>query len=441
MSHRKKRKIGTNAISTIKTSPDSPSHSVAHLFDSVRRISGPASYYVFDFPVTHNVVYLFGDYHFSHKNQCSGCDKDKYCRSISKFIEKAEEDAIRRDTSLDVFMEFPYVVAEGPNRDMVLAKIKKVFSKDEHMGGAREVLSKIFGKDPQYIGIFSTLYKHFSDRFYHHSNGNNRQRFHYADARFEFNVKRFLSPSSHKWIQVFHTHVNSVVIFRRLLEAFLLGYNQTRSFQEEMYAIFGNEMTAFEGSLTSKTKNGKKTLHKIAKQVYKLPPKMRAIVEKYIGDKLDSLCSILKHDIRYEDGVRMIQRKSQSKGIDGLRDGTLAYIRSKRLTNYIGIFIVFMELIAQTIMMDVYLLSRLLLYTAQSQSTSGTSIVYAGDYHISVYADFFMRYLNIRPMGCSVPKFPSNLTDGELQGLVKRCVEVELGTCKPALSSVVPKTK
>ncbi|GLC52155.1 hypothetical protein PLESTB_000588800 [Pleodorina starrii] len=349
---------------------------------------------------------------------------------IADFVQRAEDDARQRGATLDVFMEFPYVVASGPARENVLARIDEIFSRDGKQGGAVGILQKLFGKSPQFIGIFSTLYRRFSGRFYRHPPGQNRYRFHYADARFEFNVKRFLSPTSVKWVETFHQKVTSVEEFRTLLEAFLLGYRRDGSFQEHIAAVLGPEVQVFTDSLSSRRPGGPKTLHKIAKQVYKLPPSMRALVEDYISDKLDNICSILREDIRFDDGVRLIRQRTRiSRDSHGLRDGTLAYLRNSRLNNYVGIFTIFMELIVQTIMMDIYLLARLLSYTHQPQSTGGTTIVYAGDYHISVYADFFARYFGLAPLGCHVPSYSLEMNDEKAQDMVQRCVLAGLGTC------------
>ena len=405
----------------------------ARLLDDIKRISGPASYFVFEMPGSMNTIYMFGDYHFSYKNQCVDCDADSTCKKIADFIDLSLADSAKHGTPVDVYMEFPYVVAEGEARDRVLTRVNEVFLKDGREN-VKTVLSKIFGKTPEYIGIFSILYKRFSENFYNHrSLSRENQRFHYADARFEFNVKRFLSPSSEKWIQMFHRRVPDVKTFRRVLEAFVLGH-YTSSFQDEMQDVFGTEIEVFERSLTSKKKGGKKTLHKISKQVYKLPPAIRAKVESYVNEKLDGLCDVLKEDLRYEDGVRLMTADPDSMD---LRDGTLTFIRASRLVNYVGIFTFFMELIAQTVMMDVYLLSRMLFYA--NKGTEGNTIVYAGDYHIGVYADFMSRHMKLTSLGCNVPQLPLTLSDQQVQAMVQRCVEVNLGTCD--LTAILPKTK
>ena len=403
------------------------------LLDHVKRISGPASYYVFEMPGSKNSIYLFGDYHFSYANQCTNCSSDDSCKPIADLIQHALKDADETQTSLDVFMEFPYVVADGDARERVLSRIDDIFRKDSR-GDVKNALSKIFGKTPEYIGIFSLLYKRFSDRFYKHvPSHHNNKRFHYSDARFEFNVKRFLSPTNDKWIEMFHRRVPDVKTFRRVLEAFVLGHYRN-AFQDEMYSVFGSDISVFEQSLTSKRKGGKRTLHKISKQVHKLPPTYRAKAEEYIGEKLDAICQILEEDLRYEDGVRLLTADPASMD---LRDGTLVYIRASRLINYTGIFTIFMELIVQTIMMDVYLLCRMLYYA--SKENHGASIVYAGDYHIGVYADFLARYLKLKPLGCNAPVMPIAMDDQQVQSMVQRCVHVNLGTCD--MTSVLPKHK
>lgn len=401
----------------------------ANLLRDIKRISGPASYYAFELPGSKNNIYLFGDYHFSYNNQCDGCDKDPACAHIADFIDSAIDEAASQGTPIDVFMELPYVVSQGVERDFVLARVDTIFMRDSREN-VKNVLLKIFGRTPDYIGIFSVLYKRFSDKFYGHASASTNQRFHYADARFEFNVKRFLSPASERWIKMFHHRVPNVATFRRVLEAFVMGHHKG-AFQDEMADVFGSDIMVFERSLTSKKSGGRKTLHKISKQVHKLPPTLRTKVELFIKEKLDGICDVLRLELRYEDGVHML--RSDESSLD-MRDGTLTYIRASRLVNYIGIFTVFMELIVQTIMMDVYLLARMLLYA--SRSHNGSCIVYAGDYHIGVYADFLSRHMNLTANGCSVPSFPSTMTDQQVQSMVQRCVGVNLGTCD--LSAILP---
>lgn len=397
-------------------------------FSDISRISGPASYYAFQMPGTQNMMFLFGDYHFSYKNQCQGCDRDQHCINIADFIERVHRDSVRDGTSLDVFMEFPYVVSGGDARNLVLARVNEVFLRDGQ-ANVKNVLSHIFGKSPEYIGIFSLLYRRFAHRFYQHNAtaaaAAQQQRYHYADARFEFNVKRFLSPTSREWILAFHQRVPSVKAFRRLLEAFVLGHYKS-SFQDEMRAVLGADITVAERSLSSKKPGGPRTLHKIAKQVHKLPANLRARLEAFIKDKLDTVCSILEEDIRYEDGVRLMM---EPVDMGPNRDGTLTYIKASRLANYMGIFTIFMELIAQTIMMDIYLLARMLLYSTQPASKNGSTIVYAGDYHTGVYVNFLVQYLKLTPMGCHVPNVPATASDDEIQAIIQRCVAVRLGTC------------
>jgi hypothetical protein len=400
---------------------------------SLKRISGPASYYAFRLPESRNEVYLFGDYHFSYRNQCDRCDKDAACKHIVDFIQEALERSKATGTALDVYMEFPYVVGRGEARERVLSRVQELFLKDRPDYGKKvfhrgisAALAHIFGKRPQAIGIFSLLFKRFAPYFYEHAPGRNNQRFHYSDARFELNVKQFLSPTSRSWIEIFHQRIPTVERFRRLLEAFVLGHRSRATFGEQMQAIFGPSVTVFRDSLS-------RGLHKISKQVAKLPSDLRSRVESFIRDKLDGICKMLKEDVRYEDGVRLLATR-EAPTEDEIRDGTLAYIRASRLANYMAIFTIFMELIVQTLMMDTYLIARMLYYGRTSRA--GVSIVYAGDYHIGVYADFLANYMGLRPLGCHVPRLPPNLSDDQVQALIQRCVQVSLGTCN--MSSTVP---
>lgn len=406
---------------------------MARLLEGISRISGPASFFAFELPGSKHGVYLFGDYHFSYANQCKECDRDASCKTIVDVIELARRDAASNGTTLDVYMEFPYVAAGGEMRQQLLARVDELFMRDGKAGEGK-VMSRLFGKQPEYVGIFSLLYRRFAREFYGAKQAGQAQRFHYSDARYEVNVKRFLSPRSERWIEQFHARVPDVKTFRRLLEAFVLGHTCPRSFQEEMSAIFGGAIEPYEPSLTSKRPGGRRGLHKISKQVYKLPPALRAKVEAFIGEKLDGICQALELELRYADGVRYLTGKND--GYDD-RDATLAYIRASRLVNYTGLFTIFMELVTQTIMMDVYLLARMLHFASQDSARWGASIVYAGDFHVGVYADFMARYLKLKPLGCQIPRLPLGLGDEELKAMVQRCVRVQLdGACD--LAPVLP---
>jgi hypothetical protein len=194
-------------------------------------------------------------------------------------------------------------------------------------------------------------------------------------------------------------------------------------------------------------------IHKISKQVQKLPPALRDLVEGYISEKLDDLMRFLERDMHYEDNARLLllsrsndsysssSKSSKNKKktkmnkrnnnyteedtgervVVNVVDEQVRYIRVSRVMNYMSIFHIFMEHIARTFLMDVYLLSRMLYYTTHPESKHGTCIVYAGDYHISVYADFMTRYMRLRPLG-----HHSTPTDKLHAADVQRCVELLL---------------
>jgi hypothetical protein len=395
----------------------------ARLLEGTTRISGPGAYFAYQLPVSRHTLYLFGDFHFSYANQCARCDTDAACKSIVQFIELARRDATANGTTLDVYMEFPYVPAAGRLRDQVLADVHEFFMRDRV-----NVLTRLFGKQPEYIGIFSLLYRQFSQDLYGPKAPGQTQRFHYSDARQEGNVVRLLTPHSDRWIRMFHRRVPDVRTFRRVLNAFTLGHLSKRSFQEEMGSIFGGEAVVDERTLTSRRPGGRKVLHKIAKQVAKLPADLRAKVEAYVGEKLDALCRVLDEDLRYADGVRFL---SSNDEVDDPDDEEITYIRASRLVHYVSIFTIFMTSVVKTIMMDVYLLARMLYYATLPSAERGTSIVYAGAFHTGVYADFLSRYLKLKPLGCHTQRFPVDLSDAEVRSLIQRCIHID-GACDVA---------
>jgi hypothetical protein len=333
-------------------------------------------------------------------------------------------------------MEMPYVVGhskEPVTRQKQLVKIHELFTRDSKIR-----LPGLFGGSKQYIGIFSSLYKKYGDNFYFREKikvkvkgdsipktNKGDSRFHYGDIRSEFNVRHFLAPFDNKAMVEFHARINSIAKFRRLLEAFLVGHKkESKPFDVTIKELFGSTSDVYYKSL------GTNNMHRISKQIHKLPARLRDKVEAFVNEKLDTLVDIMKHDIKYEDGITMLTSNNNKD----TRDGTLVYIRESRLIHYSNVFKIFMHLIVQTIMMDTYMIARMLYYATKTSCI----ISYTGSYHTYVYADFFLRYMKAPMHGCrTVDEITGKLSEKEVKTMVQRCVHMS-DNSKCDMTGVLP---
>jgi hypothetical protein len=97
------------------------------------RISGPVSAHVFDMPTGNEEptrLFVFGDAHNSFENLCAPCDAADGCVDIVEFVRLAVGDAKLRGRALDVFMEMPYVMRDGPSRRSWLASLDALMHRD-----------------------------------------------------------------------------------------------------------------------------------------------------------------------------------------------------------------------------------------------------------------------------------------------------------------------
>lgn len=406
----------------------------------VEKISGPVSAHVFELLTPGSkklAVYLFGDVHFSYDNQCDHCSMSKGCFGVVDFIERVALDAEASGKSLDVFFELPYVPANPGLRTHARSWIDAYFSKNASVGTAfGNALAKLFGRSPQYLGIFSKLYRKFGRQAYDHmfirdkgksSKKETGARFHYADARLEPNAMSIIMPMQKpmEWIIDFHKKVNNTAKLGQLLSAFIFSKN----FAQDVKALWGPQAPLVEAALSTITLDGTPhKVHKIAKQYHKLPANLKPSVTKYLKDRISRAEHFLSNYCNYNQGVKMLtgdalgelaSLKCPSHEMDMFRE-----ILSQRTNNYIHEIDFSIMFVACTLLMDAYLLCRMLYYLHRANTEDGScAIVYAGDAHIQHYADYFVNYMGLSPALCSP------LTEGMEEGDVVRCVDVSKRTC------------
>ena len=391
-------------------------------------VSGPVSAHVFQIP-SGGRVFIFGDEHVGYENLCAPCGAGNDCADIVTFVRRAV-DAARRDPTakpLDVFMELPYVVKDGPERrryvraidarmahDPVVFRPKKKTDGSNNnkktwrmWGGGGEgnaaavdraaMMARVLGDSPRYIGVFSQLYREFRDDFYPVDDdaafAKHNVRFHRCDARHESHVGRllpFIDPVR------FHRYVRTSDQLHEVLRAFLFA----RDFAGEIGRIFGTREAA---RVLLHMDAGRP--HKVAKQFHALPEgAAKAAVKRYLEDRLEDAVSVARSDLGFDGGPHVLAaaREAQSKARVRPHQDHMLWLRQMRVlhgTFYEAFFPDVMRFAAQLLVMDAYLLCRLLRFGCATPG--GVSIVYAGDTHAEYYASFFKDYLGLEPTVCS----------------------------------------
>jgi hypothetical protein len=442
--------------------------------DDVRQFSGPVSAHVFKVPLSSGKtmgVYMFGDYHFSYDNRCPRCSASKGCYGIVDFIEQVGKDSLANGKSLDVFLELPYVSGDKSLREQSMTWIDPYFSQNATVGAkVSNAVGRILGrKETPYIGMLSKLYRTFGNKTYNHRRKDNAVRFHYTDTRIEANAARLIFPPMAKdpgqnervirWLSTLHQLIDSSDKFCDLLKAFLTSTD----FVGDVQKLYGKSVIVTEAALSSAPPQSlsaassssssspaspgtTKKMHKIAKQFHGLPPAMQDTVGRYIRDRLAYVKTFLDEVIDYESGVRMFKGLTMGGTVSTAHEiATARGFLYEKIQTYIKMAYWGIALVGCMVLMDVYLICRMLRYLLRPDAPDGScAIAYAGDAHISHYVDFFVRYLNLRPVYCSPiaaggDDDGNDDDDGDANDKVERgqtaavrCVTLDgSGTCDP----------
>lgn len=387
-------------------------------------ISGPVSAHIFD--VGNTRLFLFGDEHHSFDNLCDPCGAENDCMSIVRFVRGlADEIRASDEHELDVYMEMPYVVRDGPVRRRWLAFLDETMGKDPDnvfprsrrpspawwrrglgggggvggRGGRAEVVARVLGDDPKYIGIFSQLYREFRDDFYGaDSESASRVRFHYCDARHEPHVARilpFIDPAR------FHRYVRTSDQLRDVLRAFVFS----QDFPGDIRRIFGTKEAARVLDADAPK------IHKVAKQFHALPEGsgVKVAARRYLEDRIEDAVEVARRDLGFDLGPHILAAAVDAAAAEAKElpyKISVAWLRRYRIahaTYYAAFFPEVIRFSTHLILMDAYLLCRMLRFSfpASASTTKRTAVIYTGDAHSEYYASFFVDYLGVSPSVCS----------------------------------------
>ena len=399
----------------------------------VRQVSGPVSAHVFGLPGDGS-VYIFGDQHHSVRNRCSPCRRSEGCASIIDFIEEHVRAGAASGTPVDVFLELPY--APSPSRshhDRALRSVRRQFfseaaaaatqrgRKGDHQedGGDQDAQ-----RQARYVGLLGDMFSRFQDKMYgaekmamrnrragpgggKAGGGGSNVRFHYADIRWEANVRVMLDARSPHWIL---QHARTSTKVRALLMAFLFGTD----FPGDVARICGPEANVIASSLSTLPGRPGVAVHKVAKQYHKLPEgHAKSALRAYLEGRLDDIVRVLKDHVGYDSMLGVVaaaharKNRDQHKWDTHVLQAHAAYaLQSLSSVVRFGL---------RVLLMDAYLMCRMMRYA--SAFPGGTTIVYVGDGHAEEYVGFLKFHLRAPQVRSSDPAVEADVS-------VRRCVRV-----------------
>lgn len=373
----------------------------------VKRISGPVSMHTFKLPHSagegHNDVIILGDVHFSYHNQCPKCKKSEGCTSIVDFIDHKARQAIEENRKLDVYLEMPYVPSTGKLRASMLKTVDNIFRADTSLGAA---FGRLFEKDEiKLIGIFSTIYKRYHRLLYPRVGirpPDSMIRFHYCDTRMEPNAfAMFMSKDrSADFIKFLFGRPHTSQTIRAILHTFIFSTNFPADLEKCTSKPIARRLL-IASSLSSLVKGGKRTVHKVAKQYHLLPEGLaKTAVYKYVGDRIDYVIKYLKKEAMCDEIHDLLSELDVVDSIEIPVADFASHMRTMKVAMLYQLFSVVMKFFVPVILMDTYLLCRLLRYAHAPSPTNGTSIIYVGDAHAQYFVHFLKDYMHVEPLSC-----------------------------------------
>jgi hypothetical protein len=347
------------------------------------KISGPVSMHTFHLPTHGHEVIIFGDVHFSYDNLCpQPCQKPE-CETITAFFQRYVASAKDSGRSLDVYVELPYVHRSNPLKQRQVDGVEKAVS--ENVLDLSERNKKRKRKRMMSIGILGHLFRVFGKHLYDDNTkviGDAANvRFHYADARYEQNMVRLIPADVDRLVARLDGDGSRIV---RVLAAMIFGSAFGPSLSlEDQAMVFPESLSTWRG----------RKVHKVAKQFMKLP-------QSTLKDRLKLYLEMRVH--RVVPWVRQLKKDSES---------LVVYIRS--------------------VIMDAYLLSRMLYYALLKRAVGGASIVYVGHAHAMEFVSFLKEYAHLPPELCDVGRdsMGRTLKDSTPVDDAKRCIRPV--RCKP----------
>lgn len=326
-------------------------------------VSGPASMYVFRDVVQSGCdLYLFGDVHFSYRNVCAPLHGARVA-PLTQVI----GEALARDGHL--FVEYPYAEASDWYSERLQGALERNASASTHVVN---LLTRLFGVPAPVTGMLSKLYASFPK---------GHPRVHCIDLRSE--------PNAHVWDSAYReaprraSALDAALFERDLsaqLAAWLSAHVHARDFlQAARRALQG---TAAERHLT-------------ASSLIKGAHPLRAAVQ-----------ALRLHSPGRQALVRFFDR--------GVEDALRTYRRMRRRGDWRTGAQLFIEA-SKLLLMDTYAIACML-GALQGDEGGAPLIVYAGDYHVTVYRDFFASVGRTPPK----PSIPLKTSDAG----VNRCLPV-----------------
>jgi hypothetical protein len=199
---------------------------------------------------------------------------------------------------------------------------------------------------------------------------------------------------------------------RAFVSAFVFGTD----FIADMTGLFGVELATklIDKEALSALGAGKRCVHKIAKQLHALHDgPLKAAVKGYLAERIDEVVRIMHRDVAFD-----LHNEEASTMMTPV-PSWLGLLQKWQSEYYTAAFVVAMRLGVQVLLMDAYLVCRMLRFSVQASVGESTSIVYVGDAHAEFYVRLLRDHLHIRPF-LSVPmhavKPPAKGTD--------RCVKL-----------------
>ncbi len=381
-----------------------------------RVISGPVSVYAFELPATRHRVVLFGDWHFSYEHLCKPCVREQGCATVTRFVREAAAHARARGTSLDVYLELPYVVRDGPRRRRVLQALEGFMARD--MGPRargktpsallNKLLHRIAGASSTYVGVFAQLYREFRGDVYHDLDDRRQRRtkasndageggavrFHHADARYEPHVARLLNADV-AWLR---DHVRTIDRLRALLMAILFSRDFVGDVRRLLGAPTAAKVLDLDALSTLDAAHGGagRPVHKIAKQFLRLRDgPVKAAARRWIEDRVDGLMRVLRDDVGFGGPTAAA---ATAPDTDASWKETVQEVREAAQRATLPLV---MSLGVWVLLMDAYLACRMLRFALQRpDAVGGMSVVYVGDAHAQFYLHLLRDYLGVAPMTC-----------------------------------------
>lgn len=380
-------------------------------------VSGPVAMYEY-----RNVgrpgmtLHLIGDFHQSLQNACRPC-KYPGC----EFVVTMLNNFMKRHTDLqiDFYQELPY-----KHKDQTLEQI------EAHAENVRGYLDA--------PDAFRQVYLRFRDSFYG-KRGPGHVRFHYADIRDEQNVfsltnftlqllervtGMFARPDSKRQDSFEAGH--ETWLFMRLfmffvqrlgdrasLQRFMEVYVDADNYYDTVDRMFHSRLSKFLGRLLRRQDSfkmlfsssaqtdapGHPRVHRVRKQLLKLPPPLRDTVRRYYGD---TLRRVLDRHPQYPAAAALYSRCFPAKAMEtearfraAVASVTLADARA--LVDFAtDLSVLFLHL--SVLLMDTYLIARMLHHAVGAEHRTDVAIVFAGNAHVDNYRRFLRDYMHARPV-------------------------------------------